>query len=51
VYTICLKRRTPQNIVIGGAGALPPVISWAAATGLSDNMTMRAELMNLRMQH
>jgi heme O synthase-like polyprenyltransferase len=29
-----LKRRTPQNIVIGGAaGALPPVIGWAAATG------------------
>jgi heme o synthase len=34
VYTICLKRSTPQNIVIGGAaGALPPVIGWAAATG------------------
>jgi protoheme IX farnesyltransferase len=34
VYTACLKRRTPQNIVIGGAaGALPPVIGWAAATG------------------
>jgi protoheme IX farnesyltransferase len=34
VYTMCLKRRTPQNIVIGGAaGALPPVIGWAAATG------------------
>ena len=34
VYTISLKRRTPQNIVIGGAaGALPPVIGWAAATG------------------
>ena len=33
-YTILLKRRTPQNIVIGGAaGALPPVIGWAAATG------------------
>ena len=33
-YTIMLKRRTPQNIVIGGAaGALPPVIGWAAATG------------------
>ncbi|MBX9620920.1 MAG: heme o synthase [Alphaproteobacteria bacterium] len=31
VYTILLKRRTPQNIVIGGAaGALPPVIGWAA---------------------
>jgi heme o synthase len=35
VYTIWLKRRTPQNIVIGGAaGALPPVIGWAAATGV-----------------
>ena len=34
VYTMGLKRRTPQNIVIGGAaGALPPVIGWAAATG------------------
>jgi protoheme IX farnesyltransferase len=34
VYTIWLKRRTPQNIVIGGAaGALPPVIGWAAASG------------------
>jgi heme o synthase len=34
VYTLWLKRRTPQNIVIGGAaGALPPVIGWAAATG------------------
>ena len=34
VYTLGLKRRTPQNIVIGGAaGALPPVIGWAAATG------------------
>ena len=34
VYTIWLKRRTPQNIVIGGAaGALPPVIGWAAVTG------------------
>jgi protoheme IX farnesyltransferase len=33
VYTIWLKRSTPQNIVIGGAaGALPPVIGWAAAT-------------------
>jgi heme o synthase len=34
VYTMWLKRRTPQNIVIGGAsGALPPVIGWLAATG------------------
>jgi protoheme IX farnesyltransferase len=34
VYTVWLKRRTPQNIVIGGAaGAFPPMIGWAAATG------------------
>jgi protoheme IX farnesyltransferase len=34
VYTVWLKRSTPQNIVIGGAaGALPPVIGWAAASG------------------
>lgn len=37
VYTMWLKRRTPQNIVIGGAaGALPPVVAWAAATGRVD---------------
>jgi protoheme IX farnesyltransferase len=34
VYTIVLKPRTPQNIVIGGAaGAMPPVLGWAAVTG------------------
>jgi protoheme IX farnesyltransferase len=34
VYTVWLKRRTPQNIVIGGAaGALPPIVGWAAVTG------------------
>ena len=34
IYTVWLKRRTPQNIVIGGAsGALPPVIGWAAVSG------------------
>ena len=33
IYTIWLKRRTPHNIVIGGAGALPPLIGWAAVTG------------------
>jgi protoheme IX farnesyltransferase len=34
VYTVWLKPRTPQNIVIGGAaGAFPPMIGWAAATG------------------
>jgi protoheme IX farnesyltransferase len=37
IYTMWLKRRTPQNIVIGGAaGAFPPVIGWAAATGTVD---------------
>ncbi|HEY4896607.1 MAG TPA: heme o synthase [Solirubrobacteraceae bacterium] len=34
VYTVWLKRRTPQNIVIGGAaGAVPPLVGWAAVTG------------------
>jgi heme o synthase len=34
VYTLWLKRRTPQNIVIGGAaGAVPPLVAWAAVTG------------------
>lgn len=34
VYTLWLKRRTPHNIVIGGAaGAVPPLVGWAAATG------------------
>lgn len=34
IYTVLLKRRTPQNIVIGGgAGAFPPLIGWAAMTG------------------
>ena len=34
VYTVWLKRRTPQNIVIGGAaGAVPPLVAWAATTG------------------
>ncbi|MEP6786561.1 MAG: heme o synthase [Sphingomonadales bacterium] len=37
VYTVGLKRRTPQNIVIGGAaGAFPPMIGWVAATGSLD---------------
>jgi protoheme IX farnesyltransferase len=40
VYTMLMKRTTPQNIVIGGAaGALPPVIGWAAVTG---NVTLPA---------
>lgn len=39
VYTLWLKRRTPQNIVIGGAaGAIPPLVGWAAVTG-SLNLT------------
>ncbi len=34
IYTIALKRRTPQNIVIGGAaGAMPPLVGWAATRG------------------
>ena len=37
VYTIWLKRTTPQNIVIGGAaGAMPPLVGWAAASGRLD---------------
>jgi protoheme IX farnesyltransferase len=37
IYTVWLKRRTPQNIVIGGAaGAFPPLIGWVAATGRID---------------
>ena len=37
VYSMWLKRSTPQNIVIGGAaGALPPMIGYAAATGVVD---------------
>jgi heme o synthase len=37
VYTVWLKRATPQNIVIGGAaGAAPPVLGWAAVTGTVD---------------
>jgi protoheme IX farnesyltransferase len=40
VYTRLLKRSTPQNIVIGGAaGAVPPLVGWAAATG---NLTVPA---------
>jgi protoheme IX farnesyltransferase len=45
VYTIMLKRSTPSNIVIGGAaGALPPVIGWAAVTG---NVALPAVLLFL----
>jgi protoheme IX farnesyltransferase len=37
VYTVWLKRRTPQNIVIGGAaGAVPPLVGWSAVTGHVD---------------
>jgi heme o synthase len=37
VYTLWLKRATPQNIVVGGAaGAVPPLVGWAAATGRLD---------------
>jgi protoheme IX farnesyltransferase len=41
VYTIWLKRYTPQNIVIGGAaGAVPPLVGWAAATGHVDTTAL-----------
>jgi len=41
VYTVWLKRRTPQNIVIGGAaGAFPPLIGWVAATGHIDALPL-----------
>src|SRR3954470_9107433 len=41
VYTVWLKRRTAQNIVIGGAaGAFPPLIGWAAATGGLDGTAL-----------
>ena len=41
IYTMWLKRRTPQNIVIGGAaGAFPPLIGWAAVTGGLDVMPL-----------
>jgi protoheme IX farnesyltransferase len=41
VYTVWLKRRTPQNIVIGGAaGAVPPLVGWAATTGGLDGMAV-----------
>jgi protoheme IX farnesyltransferase len=41
VYTIWLKRSTPQNIVIGGAaGAIPPLVGWAAATGGLDGTAL-----------
>jgi len=45
IYTIWLKRRTPQNIVIGGAaGAFPPMIGWAAVNG---NITLESLLLFL----
>jgi len=41
VYTVWLKRSTPQNIVIGGAaGAFPPLVGWAAVTGSLDLMAL-----------
>jgi heme o synthase len=41
VYTVWLKRLTPQNIVIGGAaGAFPPLIGWVAATGSIDTLPL-----------
>ena len=50
VYTMWLKRSTPQNIVIGGAaGAVPPMIGWAAATGRHQPRTLRAVPDHLRL--
>src|SRR4051812_34670906 len=41
IYTMWLKRRTPQNIVIGGAaGAVPPLVGWAAVTGGLDGTAL-----------
>ena len=41
VYTVWLKRSTPQNIVIGGAaGAVPPLVGWAAVTGGLDGTAL-----------
>jgi protoheme IX farnesyltransferase len=41
VYTMWLKRTTPQNIVIGGAaGAVPPLVGWAAVTGTIDPIAL-----------
>jgi heme o synthase len=41
VYTMWLKRRTPQNVVIGGAaGAVPPLVGWAAVTGHVDGLAV-----------
>src|SRR3954468_17088332 len=41
VYTVWLKRRTPQNIVIGGAaGAVPPLVAWAAVTGTVNGLAV-----------
>ena len=50
VYTMWLKRTTPQNIVIGGAaGAVPPMIGWAAATGTRQPRTLRPVPHHLRL--
>ena len=50
VYTMWLKRTTPQNIVIGGAaGAVPPMIGWAAATGGISLEPLRAVPDHLRL--
>ncbi len=39
IYTLYLKRATPQNIVIGGiAGAIPPLLGWTAVTGEATRM-------------
>jgi len=48
VYTIYLKRATPQNIVIGGiSGAIPPLLGWSAVTGLNGEISSHALLLVL----
>ncbi len=48
VYTIYLKRATPQNIVIGGiSGAIPPLLGWTAVTGLNGELPAHALLLVL----
>ena len=47
IYTMYLKRATPQNIVIGGAaGAAPPILGWAAVTGLDPALNIASPLAN-----
>ena len=50
IYTMWLKRSTPQNIVIGGAaGAFPPIVGYAAATGHVESRAARSLRHDLRL--